>query len=260
MENRITKLFSQKDAGVLSVYFTAGFPELQDTMTVLKALQDSGAEMVELGIPFSDSVADGPFIQGCNEIALRNGMTLSLLFEQIAKMRDEITIPVVLMGSLNPILKFGVDEFIAQCAKCGVDGTIIPDLPLEEYQTDYREKFEKNDLSNIFLISPKTPTERITKFDEAGSGFLYLLSTTATTGKKLSIDEVMTERFDFIQKLSLKNPTMVGFGIADKAGFEAATRYSNGAIIGTAYLKCLRGSETIKEDTQKFLSSIRAGA
>ena len=238
MQNRINqKLRSAKK--ILSIYFTAGYPQLNDTVSILKSLQDSGVDMVEIGMPFSDPLADGPTIQNSGSIALKNGMTTKLLFEQIKDIRKEITIPLILMGYLNPILQFGIEAFCKACADVGIDGLIIPDLPVKEYEELYKETFEKYGLLNIFLITPQTSEERIRYIDNISNGFIYMVSTASTTGGRDSFDEAQTTYFKCIATMQLKSPQIVGFGISNNKTFAQAIQYTNGAIIGSAFIKHL---------------------
>ena len=255
--NRIQKLFQEKNNNVLSVYFTAGYPGVDDTMPILKALEESGADMVELGMPFSDPLADGPTIQRSSEKALENGMSLKKLFAQIAEMRQHISMPIVLMGYLNPVMKYGLVEFAQKCKEVGVDGLILPDLPVKEYLSTYKEVFQANGLSNIFLITPQTPESRIRAIDEETDGFIYMVSSASTTGAKSDISNQQIEYFSRVNNMNLKNPRVIGFGISDKKTFDEACKYSNGAIIGSAFVKAI-DSENPVEATKAFIASIKA--
>jgi tryptophan synthase alpha chain len=239
--NRFESLFkSRKD--LLSIYFTAGYPALNDTMVILKALQEAGVDFVEIGIPFSDPLADGPVIQGSGNQALKNGMNLKLLFRQLKDMRKEITMPVTLMGYINPVLKYGIEKFVADCAAVGVDGVIIPDLPFEMYIEKYKVLFESKGIANIFLIAPQTPEERVRKLDQYGSGFLYMVSSAAVTGAKSSLSPSQISYFERIRDMKLKSPRVVGFGISNKETYEGVCKYADGAIIGSAFVKLLENS------------------
>jgi len=234
--NRINQK-TQENKKLLSIYFTAGYPQLKDTINILKSLQDSGVDMVEIGMPFSDPLADGPTIQHSGSIALKNGMTTKLLFKQLKDIRKEINIPLILMGYLNPILQFGVENFCKACAQVGIDGLIIPDLPVKEYQESYKDIFEKYGLINIFLITPQTSDKRIRQIDNISNGFIYMVSTASTTGGRDSFENTQTKYFKRIADMELKNPQIVGFGISNHKTFTQATKYSKGAIIGSAFIK-----------------------
>jgi tryptophan synthase alpha chain len=253
--SRISELFSKKQKKVLNVYCTAGFPELESTRQVMKALQNSGADLVELGMPYSDPLADGPVIQASSSRALQNGMTISKLFEQLGNFRKEIRVPVVLMGYVNPILQYGFERFCQRAAEVGVDGLIIPDIPMYEYENEYAAIVKQSGLDFIFLVTPETSEERIKKLDSLSSGFLYAVSSSSLTGsdKDFTAVESYLQR---LQSLELKNPVLVGFGIKDKATFDAATKYANGAIIGSAYIKALEKGNNIDETTKAFLASV----
>jgi tryptophan synthase alpha chain len=219
MKNRITTLFERKDKNILSIYFTAGYPNLSDTSAIIATLGQSGADLIEIGIPFSDPVADGPVIQHSSEAALKNGMTLQLLFEQLKEIRKTVSVPLILMGYLNPVMQYGIENFCKKCAETGIDGTIIPDLPLEIYETEYKELFEQNSLSNIFLITPQTPDERIRKIDGLTTGFIYMVSSSSTTGIKGVANNEQVAYFERISKMNLRSKRLIGFGISDKKTF-----------------------------------------
>ena len=251
---RIQELFQRKQDGILNVYCTAGYPQLESTIGIMKCLQANGADLIELGMPYSDPLADGPVIQASGTIALRNGMTISKLFEQLKNFRNEIEVPVILMGYLNPLLQYGFEEFCAQASEVGIDGLIIPDIPIYEYENEYRTIIQKHKLDFIFLVTPETSEERIKKLDELSSGFLYAVSSSSITGsdKDFSTVENYLKR---LKKMNLQNPVLVGFGIKDKSTFQAACKYANGAIIGSAYIKAIENSNT-EEATKKFLEGI----
>lgn len=255
--NRITNLFETKKSNILSVYFTAGYPHLEDTVTVLKTLQSKGVDMVEVGIPFSDPMADGPVIQKAATQALRNGMTLRRLFEQLGGVRNEIRIPVILMGYLNPIMQFGFENFCRQCVEAGVDGMIIPDLPFADYMADYKETAERYGLKIIMLITPETSEERIRLIDAHTSGFIYMVSSAATTGAQKSFDEQKQAYFRRINAMNLANPRLVGFGISNKATFDAAVSNSSGAIIGSKFVQLLGSEATPEEAVDKLLAGLK---
>ena len=252
---RIEELFQKKRNKILSVYFTAGFPRLEDTLTVMMALQKNGVDMVELGMPYSDPLADGPVIQHSSTIALKNGMTIKKLFEQLKDLRKEVSIPVLLMGYMNPILQYGFEKFSAEAAAVGIDGLILPDLPEYEFETEYRTVIKKHGLDFVFLVTPETSEERIKRLDQLSSGFLYAVSSSSTTGR----DKNMTDVNMYLAKLKnlkLKNPVLVGFGIKNKQTFEAACEIANGAIIGTAFIRSVENSDDVREATKKFIHSI----
>lgn len=253
--NRIKKLFAEKK-DILSIYYTAGFPSLDDTLTIAEELERCGADLLEIGFPYSDPVADGPVIQESSKRALDNGMDLKTLFTQLKELRTRVNIPVLLMGYVNPVLQFGVENFCRACAEAGVDGCIVPDLPMVEYETLYQPVFEQNGLTNIFLVTPQTSEERIRKIDGLTSGFVYLLSSSATTGKNLQVSESTEAYFSRIADMKLDNPTMIGFGINSKETFEKACAYANGAIIGSAFVKSLDAAD-IKGSVQRFMRQFR---
>lgn len=237
--NRIEKLFKTKDTNILSVYFTAGYPKLDDTVTVLKELQKQGVDMVEIGIPFSDPMADGPVIQHSSTVALRNGMSLRYLFSQLQDIRNDIHIPLVLMGYLNPIMQYGFEAFCQSCRNTGIDGVIIPDLPFDDYMQSYKAVAEEYGINVIMLITPETSEERIHLIDQNTKGFIYMVSSASTTGVQQSFDDAKTEYFNRINNMKLQNPRLVGFGISNKATFDAAAKYACGAIIGSKFVDLL---------------------
>ncbi len=252
--NRInTKLEEGKK--LLSIYFTAGYPKLEDTTTVIEELVKSGVDMIEIGLPFSDPLADGPTIQESSTAALKNGMTTAKLFDQIKDIRKTVDIPLIVMGYFNPMLQYGVEKFCATCAEIGIDGLIMPDLPLAEYEEHYQATFEKYGLKMIFLITPQTSDERIRQIDAASDGFIYMVSSASTTGKTSGFSNVQTDYFERIAALNLKNPQIVGFGIKDEETFKAATQTAQGAIIGSAFIKTL--TEKGIEGISGFIKSIR---
>ena len=252
---RITNLFQKKKNNILNVYCTAGYPQLDSTLHVMKALQDGGADMIELGMPYSDPLADGPVIQASGTQALENGMSIATLFEQLKGFRDTIHLPVLLMGYMNPVLQYGFDRFCAAAAAVGVDGLILPDLPIYEFETEYGPVIKKYGLDFVFLVTPETSLERIRKVDSLSTGFLYAVSSSSTTGKDKNMND-QQEYFERLHKMALGNPVLVGFGIKDKESFDAACRQVNGAIIGTAYIKVLEKAKDIGAATKAFLTSI----
>lgn len=255
--NRIDQLFQNRTEPVLNVYFTAGFPKLDDTLPILRNLQSAGADLVEIGVPYSDPVADGPTIQESNKVALDNGMTLKVLLNQLKGFRSEISVPVVLMGYFNPIVQYGIERFCKDCQEAGVDGLILPDLPMYEYQTLYKEVFEQYGLYNIFLISPQTSEARIREIDQNSSGFIYMVSSASITGAKKGISPEQTEYFKRVEAMKLKNPRLIGFGISDRESFLQASKYSGGAIIGSAFINLLRETKNMEADIHEFVRSIK---
>lgn len=252
--NRITEKL-QEDKKLLSIYFTAGYPEIASTTTIIKSLEKNGVDMIEIGLPFSDPLADGPTIQASSTQALKNGMTTKLLFEQLKDIRKEVTIPLLIMGYFNPILQYGVEQFCQQCKNIGIDGLIIPDLPVTVYQQNYQAIFEKYGLVNVFLITPQTSNERILFIDAVSNGFIYMVSTAATTGATTGFNESVKAYFERIAKMNLKHPQIVGFGISNKETFEAATNSAKGAIIGSAFIKYI--SEHGYANLENFIKTIR---
>lgn len=255
--NRITHLFHTKRNGILSVYFTAGFPSLNDTGGILRALQAGGIDMAEVGIPFSDPMADGPVIQEASTRALRNGMSLRLLFNQLEGIRNEIHIPLILMGYLNPIMQFGFESFCRRCTETGIDGMIIPDLPFADYMADYKETADRYGLKMIMLITPETSVERIRLIDAQTDGFIYMVSSAATTGAQRSFDKQKQAYFRRIDEMQLRNPRLVGFGISNRATFEAATRHASGAIIGSKFIRLLAKTATAQDAVDELLQCLK---
>ncbi|SKB45612.1 tryptophan synthase, alpha chain [Sphingobacterium nematocida] len=242
--------------GLLSIYFTAGYPTLDSTLQVAKALEAAGVDFLEIGFPYSDPVADGPTIQHSSEEALKNVMTLQVLFEQLRDLRKHVSIPVFLMGYVNPVIQFGVENFCKACREVGVNGTIIPDLPMYEYEELYKSTFEENGISNIFLVTPQTSEQRIRKIDKLSSSFIYLLSSNSTTGKNLEVKDQAESYFKRIQDMDLDNPFIIGFGISNQETFRKATTYANGAIVGTAFVKLLAEEDYLKK-IPEFIKSLR---
>ncbi|MCJ7446165.1 MAG: tryptophan synthase subunit alpha [Bacteroidales bacterium] len=255
--NRIDKLFQSKKQNILSIYFTAGFPSLIDTFRTIQELDKAGVDMIEIGMPFSDPVADGQVIQRSSEKALSNGMTIKLLFKQLAWVRETTDLPLILMGYINPVFKFGMKNFLHKCQKTGIDGIIIPDLPVEEYRVSYEALFEKYNIFNIFLISPQTPEERITYLDSVSKGFLYMVSIAATTGTINNFDESQITYFKKVNDLKLKTPRLIGFGISNNETFIQACNFANGAIIGSSFIRALNGNGTLPENIHGFIRKIR---
>ena len=240
---------------VLSIYFTAGYPEKEDTTIVLQQLQDSGVDLVEIGLPFSDPLADGPTIQDSSTTALKNGMSTQLLFDQLKDIRKSIHIPLIVMGYFNPMLQYGVDAFLKECAQIGIDGIIMPDLPLAEYKQHYAAMYEKYGIKNIFLITPQTSDARIREIDNASDSFIYLVSTASVTGSKSGFGPEQEAYFERIANMKLKNPLVVGFGIHDAHTFTQATKHTSGAIIGSAFIKTI--TEKGLAGIAPFIQSLR---
>jgi tryptophan synthase alpha chain len=251
---RLKELFKKKQQGILNIYCTAGYPQLNSTVDVMKCLQANGADLIELGMPYSDPLADGPVIQASSSKALQNGMTISKLFEQLKDFRKDVHVPVILMGYLNPLLQYGFENFCAKAAEVGIDGLIIPDIPMYEYENEYKEAIKKHDLDFIFLVTPETSVERIKKLDELSSGFLYAVSSSSITGSDKDFSSV-ENYLKGLKDMKLQNPILVGFGIKDKDTFQTACKYANGAIIGSAYIKAIENSNT-EEATKKFLEGV----
>ncbi|MDY8134193.1 tryptophan synthase subunit alpha [Aquimarina sp. 2201CG5-10] len=252
--NRINQKLSE-DKKLLSIYFTAGYPSLHDTKKIIQDLEKSGVDMIEIGLPFSDPLADGPTIQESSTVALKNGMTTKLLFEQLKDIRETVNIPLIIMGYFNPMMQYGVEAFCAECQEIGIDGLIIPDLPVAEYHEHYQKTFEKYGLINVFLITPQTSDERIRFIDDVSNGFIYMVSSASTTGAKSSFGDVQQHYFDRIANLNLKNPQIVGFGISNNETFRQATKTTKGAIIGSAFIKHLTNNGV--DDIDDFIKSIR---
>lgn len=253
-DNRITNKLKEGKK-LLSIYFTAGYPSLHDTVPVIQELEKNGVDMIEIGLPFSDPLADGPTIQDSSTKALHNGMTTELLFEQLENIRETVAIPLILMGYFNPVFQYGVEAFCQKCQEIGIDGIILPDLPLDVYQNEYEAIFKKYGLINVFLITPQTSAERIKQVDAASDGFIYMVSSASTTGAKEGFGHEQLSYFERIASMQLKNPQIVGFGISNKSTFEQATQRAKGAIIGSAFIKHLTQHGVEKIDG--FVGGIR---
>ncbi|GAA4959625.1 tryptophan synthase subunit alpha [Algibacter aquimarinus] len=234
--NRINQKLKE-DKKLLSIYFTAGYPNLNDTVSIIKDLEKNGVDMIEIGLPFSDPLADGPTIQDSSTAALKNGMTTEILFEQLKGIRETVSIPLIIMGYFNPMFQYGIESFCKKCQELGIDGLIIPDLPVDVYHNEYQAIFEKYGLINVFLITPQTSDERIRYIDSVSNGFIYMVSSASTTGAKTGFGEEQTAYFERIGKMNLKNPQVIGFGISNNETFTQATKYAKGAIIGSAFVK-----------------------
>jgi tryptophan synthase alpha chain len=239
---------------ILSIYFSAGFPNLNDTKSLIENLEKNGVDMIEIGLPFSDPLADGPVIQASSTTALHNGMTSEFLFEQLTNIRETIEIPLVIMGYFNPILQFGIDNFIKKCVETGIDGLIIPDLPLEIYILEYKELFESHGIAMIFLITPQTSDERIRLIDANSNAFIYLVSTASVTGSRDSFDEIQMNYFERIANMNLKNPQIIGFGISNKTTFQQAIKHQKGAIIGSSFIQYI--SKNGIHSIENFINNI----
>jgi tryptophan synthase alpha chain len=257
MSHRLRDLFAGNKKRLLSVYFTAGFPALNDTGRIAKALADAGADIIEVGIPFSDPVADGPTIQQSNKVALENGMNVALLLDQVKEVRKSISIPVVLMGYINPVLQYGIERFAQDASAAGVDGLILPDLPLQEYQDEYKTLLDKVGIPLTFLISPTTSPARISQIDSLSNTFIYAVSASSTTGAKSGFSAEQTEYFKRLNGLKLNSPLMIGFGISDKKTFTEATDYAHGAIVGSAFINLLRESKDLEGDINRFVKDLK---
>ncbi len=241
------------------MYFTAGFPALKDTVTIAESLASAGADIIEIGIPYSDPVADGPTIQASNTVALKNGMRLSMLIEQVKQIRKTVDIPIILMGYINPVLQYGIEKFAKDAAEAGVDGVILPDMPMDEYLEHYKKLFDSLNLSNTFLISPTTSEERIRKIDQVTDGFIYAVSASSITGAKGKFEKQQLDYFDRIKNMKLRNPYLIGFGISNHDTFSMATKYGAGAIVGSAFVDLLKNSKDLKRDISAFVKSLKNG-
>lgn len=254
--NRLNTLFNAKKNNLLSIYFTAGYPALNTTIEIAEALEKAGVDFIEIGFPYSDPVADGPTIQHSSEKALENGMTLNKLFEELKDLRKRVSIPVLLMGYVNPIVQFGVELFCKKAAEVGVDGIIVPDLPMYEYEALYSRFFAENNLSNIFLVTPQTSEERIRKIDELSNSFIYLLSSSSITGGNLQVSINIEDYYKRVKDMRLKNPAIIGFGISNRTAFDKACEYASGAIVGSAFVKLLSSDNYLKK-IPPFIKSIK---
>ncbi|HOS84925.1 MAG TPA: tryptophan synthase subunit alpha [Bacteroidales bacterium] len=255
--NRIQQLFSKKQKQILSVYFTAGFPQLHDTVSIIELLEKHGVDMIEIGIPFSDPLADGNVIQHSSTVALANGMSLSVLFSQLEHIRKTVSIPLILMGYINPVLQFGVEKFCETCQSIGIDGVILPDLPLHEYTKEYKHIFEQYGIQNILLISPQTEESRIRMIDQQTQAFIYMVSSSSTTGTKSKFNDEQIHYFKRISSMNLQNPLLVGFGISNTETFAQVCEYTHGAIVGSACIKALEQPGTLEQNISTFVSSIK---
>ncbi len=241
------------------MYYTAGFPTIKDTVTIAESLANAGADIIEIGIPYSDPVADGPTIQASNTVALKNGMRLSMLIEQVREIRKKVDIPIILMGYINPVLQYGIEKFAKDAAGAGVDGVILPDMPMDEYLEHYKKLFDSLNLSNTFLISPTTSEERIRKIDDVTDGFIYAVSASSITGAKGKFEKQQLDYFDRIKNMKLRNPYLIGFGISNHDTFSIAAKYGAGAIVGSAFVDLLKNSKDLKADITTFVKSLKNG-
>ena len=252
--NRINQTLNQ-DQKLLSIYFTAGFPQLEDTISILEQLQEADVDMIELGLPFSDPLADGPTIQESSTKALRNGMTTDKLFRQLEGIRNRIHVPLIVMGYFNPMMQYGVERFCKRCQEVGIDGLIIPDLPADVYHEQYKSLFQKYGLLNMFLITPQTPDDRIRYIDKVSEGFIYMVSSAATTGVQGSFGDTQEQYFQRISEMKLQSKILVGFGISNAETYQTAITHSQGAIIGSAFIKHLEANG--KQSVREFVKTIR---
>jgi tryptophan synthase alpha chain len=257
MKNRINKLLSNHPKGILSVYYTAGFPMLNDTGIIAEYLASAGADIIEIGIPYSDPVADGPTIQASNTVALKNGMRLNTLIGQVKEIRKKVDTPIILMGYINPVLQYGVEKFASDASAAGVDGVILPDMPMDEYIENYKVLFDSVNLSNTFLISPTTSEERIRKIDSVTDGFIYAVSASSITGAKGKFETQQLDYFRRIKEMNLKNPYLIGFGISNHETFTIASSYGAGAIVGSAFVDLLKNAQHLETDITIFVKSLR---
>jgi tryptophan synthase alpha chain len=255
--NRIHQLFQNKSGNILSIYFTAGHPTIDSTVKIIRSLANAGADMIEIGIPFSDPMADGPVIQKSSDAALKNGMSLALLFEQLGEIRNDVTIPLLLMGYLNPVMQYGIEKFCRKCSEVGIDGVILPDLPFDLYRDEYQPTFQASGILPVFLISPQTTEARIHEVDNASQGFIYMVSASSTTGAKNSFSSEQLAYFSRLQSMNLRNPGLIGFGISTRETFAQACQYAQGAIIGSAFVTLLEKDGNQDTNIRNFIKDMR---
>ena len=255
--NRIQQLFENKQSDILNIYFTAGFPNLNDTVEIICELDKAGTDLIEIGMPYSDPLADGTTIQESSQVALKNGMHLDLLFQQIEEARTKTNIPLILMGYFNQVMQYGEQVFFEKCKAVGIDGLILPDLPIYEYETYYKSILEKLDLSISFLITPQTSEERVLQIDKLSTGFIYMVSSASITGAKSGISSEQIDYFETINQLELRNPKLIGFGISSHETFSTACQYANGAIIGSAFIRALNKSGNLQQTIREFVNTIK---
>ena len=255
--NKLQELFKNKKNDILSIYFTAGYPTLETTGEIIKGLEKSGVDFIEVGMPFSDPMADGPTIQDSSEVALANGMNLDVYFDQLRSIKQDVSLPLISMGYVNQMMRYGDDKFLQACVDGGISGLILPDLPLKVYEEQYKAKFEKYGIVNVFLVTPQTSDERIREIDAISNSFIYLVSSASTTGSKSDINQSQVDYFQRVKDMNLNNPLVIGFGISNSDTYEQACKYASGAIIGSAFVKAV--SEKTNFDTiSEFISSIRS--
>ena len=257
--NRLNELFKNKAGHILNIYFTPGYPALNDTVPIITTLASAGVDLIEIGMPYSDPLADGPTIQASSQVALKNGMGLDLLFDQVTKARQVVDLPLILMGYFNQVMQYGEERFVAKARECGIDALILPDLPVEEYELHYKTMFEKYGMNIVFLITPQTPEARIRHIDAVSNSFIYMVSSNAITGAKSGIDEEQEVYFRRISQLGLRNPRLIGFGISNKEGFDKACESAQGAIIGSAFISAISGTKPVELATRQFVDSVLHG-
>ena len=254
--NKLQELFKNKKNDILSIYFTAGYPKLETTGEIIKGLEKSGVDFIEVGMPFSDPMADGPTIQDSSEKALANGMNLDIYFNQLKSIKQDVSLPLITMGYVNQMMRYGDDKFLQACVDGGISGLILPDLPLKVYEEEYKSKFDKYGLVNIFLVTPQTSEERIREIDAISNSFIYLVSSASTTGTKSDINQSQVNYFKRVKGMNLKNPLVIGFGISNNETFTQACEYAYGAIIGSAFVKSISEKSDF-ETISKFITSVR---